>query len=135
MYRKTAAHEILEIKTKNVADLLNFLKEHLAETETINIHSWYGERFYIVIEDTRPGWPIIEDARLGFTVDIKRDKILWSNVDYNKDAGNHGNCFVRTNKWKSLLLKRYGTKARKLFHWYTSRYLPKTEANNAKNKI
>ncbi len=121
--------EILKLSTTTIADLLKWIEDNLGDTEKLDIHQWADEWFYVVVEDTREGWKHPEEARMGFTVDIKADKIMWSNESYPTNA-HGGNCFVRTARWKGLLRKKFGFKVSTKFNWYSSRYLKKEDREN-----
>jgi hypothetical protein len=117
MYRRTydkykegnsSAAEILKIKCpKVIAPLLTWLESHLKKTESIDISHWGVDWFYICVEDTdyiKFGHP--SEMRVGFTVNVLADKIMWS--DDTKYNSHGGNCFVRANKWKPLIKKYFG---------------------------
>jgi hypothetical protein len=117
---------ILERKrTPNISSLIHWIKENLSKHETMDIHQWIGEAFYIVVEDIRLGWKYPEDIRIGFTVDIDRDLIMWSKKSCRANE-NGGNCFVRTSKWKGLLKKRFGYDITEKVYFYPNVYLPKS---------
>ena len=107
----------------NISDLLNWLEEKVAPYEKIDIHSWADSMYYIVIEDTRDGFEMIEDARLGFTVNVEDDEIFWSvfNEKY-PHLSRGGNCFVRSGKWKDALSKKFGKTVKENVHWYENCY-------------
>lgn len=101
-YEEKEAYAALILKrlTPYIGCLLNFLENKLAEYETISIHEWADERFYIVVHDNRiKDFP--EYAAVGFTVDIDEDKIIFVKPSTKYPFG--GNCFVRGIKWKRLL--------------------------------
>lgn len=124
VHGSAAAAAVLHQKTGLIHALLTLLEREIAEFEKIDVHEWFAERFYIVIEDQRPGWPDpVEASRMGFTVDIVADKILWCN-----DPLKPGNCFVRTSRWKSWLMKSFDGVLIEKIHWYKNCYLPKEAA-------
>lgn len=121
--KKSTAHLILLQTTKTAGLLANWLHMNLSEHEELNIFEWVGNRFYFEVKDTRGGWGSVENMRCWFTVDLKNDVIMW-----NDTADKHqvrGNCGVRTNKWKTLLLKWFDPGVKERVHWYKNRYLKK----------
>ena len=121
---RNESSEILKLSTTTIADLLKWLEDNLGATEKLDIHQWCNEWFYIVVVDTREGWSHPEETRAGFTVDIKADKIMWSNEPYPTNT-HGGNCFVRTSKWKGLLRQKFGPDISTKFRWYKNFYLKK----------
>jgi hypothetical protein len=103
--------------------LFSWIEENLAEYEKIDVRSWFGEMYYIVVEDTRKGYWAIENYRMGFTVDVDKDEIFWTGFDETRPGfGNGGNCFVRSAKWKSLLSKMFTNEVKNKIHWYKNCY-------------
>ena len=109
VYEKYESHEvyaalILKRLKPCIGNLLNFLENKLADYETISVHEWAEERFYIIVNDNRirefPGF-----AAVGFTVDVDDDKFIFVKPSDKFPFG--GNCFVRGLKWKKLLKKYY----------------------------
>jgi hypothetical protein len=83
-----------------IGSLLTFLENKLAPYETISLHEWKGERYYIVVNDNRIGkYP--GSAAVGFTVDVDDDKFIFVKPSNKFPFG--GNCFIRGKKWKRLL--------------------------------
>lgn len=128
---RSIAFKLLHRYTKTIASLLEWIESNLGCTEGIDIYEWMGDPwFYVVVRDVRVGWRYPEGVRLGFTVDIENDMVMWSNEPYpiNGSGGNCcGDCFVRTNRWKGLLRKKYGAGIEKKFYWYGSTYLEEAE--------
>jgi hypothetical protein len=107
-----------------IGGLLNFIENKLAEYETISLHEWADERYYIVVNDSRiKGFP--GSAAVGFTVDVDDDKFIFVKPSDKFPFG--GNCFVRGKKWKRLL-KIYYPQSYNAdnFHIYKSVPLDKT---------
>jgi hypothetical protein len=109
VYEKYENHEvygalILKRLKPCIGSLLTFLESKLAAYETISVHEWIGERFYIIVNDNRiKGFP--GSAAVGFTVDIDDDKFIFVKPSEKFPFG--GNCFVRGLKWKRLLKTYY----------------------------
>jgi len=83
-----------------ITDLLNWLDASRNVHESIDVHSWVGDWWYIVIKDERiKGCP--ENMLLGFTVNIKADVIMWVNHTAFNPSG--GNCFCRSHRWVRFL--------------------------------
>jgi hypothetical protein len=118
LQKKSTAHLIILQTTPRVAIVADWLHAHLSEHEELNIYHWHKSYFYLEVKDTREGWEPVSNMRCWFTVDLKKDVILW-----NDNFPQRGNCGVRTNKWKSLLLKTFGLKRKACVHWYKNRYL------------
>jgi hypothetical protein len=111
------AYAILKQKTVVIAELQEWLLENLAQQEVLSIEEWVDERFYISVVDTRPIFKHPANMRIFFTVDIKKDCIVWS----TREKWN-GNCGVRTSKWKSLLTEKFGREIVEKVHWYENNY-------------
>ncbi len=112
--RCNAAAVLLKLTRPNLADILNSLEQNLGADEVIHIRAWHDEFFYIEVEDLRyrlaPAARQQQCAhlRVGLTVDVMRDNVVWSNVPYltvrrasRLPLG--GNCYVRANKWKKVM--------------------------------
>jgi hypothetical protein len=110
------ASRLLKCLTPQITELLGKLENYLNEHEQIDIHTWYGNKFYIVVRDNRiHSYP--ECALIGFTVEVKADCILWCDDKAYTTAG--GNCFTRSLKWKRFLTKNFGNVKETKVHWYS----------------
>lgn len=112
--------EILIFCAPKLRPMLEWLEEHLASYEFITTEYWAESWWYIIITDTRPGWGVVENYRVGFTVDLKTQTILW-----NDSTVKSGNCFVRSNKWKKLVRSWFFdskpiSECKKSIHWYAT---------------
>ena len=116
---RVLANFIVNSKSKlpNVRDLLIWLFNNKPNTQQINIHQWYGTKWYIVVEYSKEeqlDYP--KHAQIGFTFDIEADQVIWSNDKELSVAG--GNCFTRNHRWRKLLKERFGVEDNVEFHWY-----------------
>lgn len=134
MYRDHGTAEgILSILAPRIRlILLDWLERHLGETETIDIHQWQGPLFYVLVDDSRfdhlKGSARVAGSRVGFTVDIRR-QVIYGNTDTTFNHSN-GNCFVRSAKWKSLIVREFSPHLGKDglandVHWYITVHPPK----------
>jgi hypothetical protein len=106
----------------NIAELLTWLEKNLKATEVIDVHQWYGDFFYIIIDDLsmHKDFEYPQYMRCGFTVNVKTDKMKWN--DDNLDGQQGGNCFVRSPKWKGLIKKKWlGVPPEEKIHMYKDR--------------
>lgn len=113
------ASDLLKLTCQTtIGPLLGFLEQNLGEHETLSVHSWVDEFFYIEVIDSRfragPSFDSqIAGMRIGLTVDVLRDRIVWSNIPYRPNTSQParlplgGNCYVRANKWKRLVRERF----------------------------
>jgi hypothetical protein len=118
------AYAILKLKTVVIAELQEWLIANLAREEVLSVEEWVNERFYISVVDTRPIFEHPAEMRIFFTVDIKKDCIVWSTgEEWN------GNCGVRTSKWKLLAIRMFGPAISNSgrMKWYENNYGIKKE--------
>jgi len=101
-----ATSEVIKIQNPNIYRLLEWLETKLKLSEVIDILYWTQDWHYIIVED-RTITGSIANMRVGFTVNIRKDIIMWNNDTSDNPYG--GNCFVRSNKWKNLLRNRFGS--------------------------
>lgn len=123
-----AAAAIFKKRKGEIADLLLWLEPLLMDSEVISIHCWTEDWLYVVVEDTRPcftGVYSVAGSRLGFTVIIHPERIMWND---DCSANHHGgNCFVRTAHWKRRLLKEYCSEPGDGVHFYRNDYGAKND--------
>lgn len=118
-YRSTGgatAGSILKTLCPNIRSLIRDIENNLAAFEEIDIYRWVGNWYYIVVDDPRlSSHP--QNIRIGFTVNIKRDIIMWNNDSSDNLSG--GNCFLRSAKWKNFVNKRWNKAVNKeMMHFY-----------------
>ena len=115
---------------KVIGPLLRMIEENLGKDEILEAYEWLGNAWYLVVKNTalKPkagevsAYP--HNSMIGWTVDISKDKIFWSNAtkplatDAAFPLTNGGNCFVRSNKWKHLLKNAGVSDLKGKFHWY-----------------
>lgn len=119
----SAAGQVIKELCPTLADLLNKIENYVSEHEVIEVHQWVGGWFYITVEDERmkqPGVFYPHAVRVGFTVNIERDRIMWANDAEDNFSG--GNCFVRSHKWKVFCTKNFGKEnIQEKIHWYKTK--------------
>lgn len=127
VYDKYANHGyaalILKQLRPNIGALLNAIEANLTVHETIDVHEWIGNWFYIVIEDKRyTEYPL--DAQCGFTVNITKDAVMWNDDKSENQFG--GNCFLRSRRWKKFVNAYWnGAVTEKQMRFYNVVPLPK----------
>ena len=100
--RGTALHLVQATAPLLAVGLLDWLDAHLLPHEVIDIACWYGQLFYVVVEDTTLH---AESMVIGFTVDVKRQVINWNtDVTVNPTGGN---CFERSLRWFRLANRQF----------------------------
>lgn len=114
----------IKLKCPNIRPDLEFLEQHLGNTEHIRITYWVDSMFYLEVHDTRPspapninGRPVpcaISRWRMALTINVAEDKIFW-NDDKSVPLFNGGNCFVRAPRWKGLMKKRFNLTSEEMF--------------------
>lgn len=111
MIRKSllpAANLLTRLGKPVCADLVRWLDEYRNAHEEIDVHEWIGDLWYVVIMDTRIKDSYPAESLIGFTVDIKKDIIFWSNDrSYSPQFANGGNCFCRATRWWSRLREKF----------------------------
>ena len=102
------AAQVIKVKCPTLGRLLTFLEGKLHRHEQLDVHSWYGSLFYVVIRDMR-GEGIVHlyprDMRAGLTVDLASDTVQFADSTEVNESG--GNCFVRAPKWKTILRRHF----------------------------
>lgn len=107
-YAKTPySGKAIKILCPNIAELLNSLESALSPTEVLDVSFWTNDWFYIIVEETKDKEKASScgSSKCGFTVNIKRDSIMWN--DSTEDNFSGGNCFLRSVKWKRWVNKRW----------------------------
>jgi len=108
--------ELIRIHNPNIYKILQWLETKLKPSEVIDIHYWASEWLYIIVED-RNIKEYIVNMRMGFTVNMSKDIVMYNNDKSDNHWG--GNCFVRANKWKTNLRKYLGNQYNEhTFHIY-----------------
>ena len=89
----------------NLASLIYWLEENCQKNEEVEVYQWYDHYWYITVKNNlmlskaeTADERVQADSRIGFTVNIARDRIVWNN-----DVDQKGNCFIRDGRWKRLL--------------------------------
>lgn len=107
----TALHLIRATAPLLALGLLDWLDTHLQPHEIIDIECWYGNLFYVIVEDTKQSDGADRNTTrcarmlIGFTVDVKRQVINW-NMD-NTVNSSGGNCFERSLRWFRLANRQF----------------------------
>lgn len=93
---------MLMLAGPNVRDLVGWLNDERYDYEWLDIHEWMNERWYVILRDRRINkYP--KDALIGFTVDLKADRILWAK---GSDTTS-GNVFLRSERWFRKLRAKF----------------------------
>jgi len=96
---------LISIHCPNIQKILEWLEARLKPSESIAIYPWTDDWFYIEVTDSEIKASIV-NARIAFTVNVRRDRIMYCN-DFEDNTVGGGNCFVRANKWKTYLKKEW----------------------------
>lgn len=88
--------------------LVSWLISNLKKHETIDLHPWVDTLWYVVVKDERvTQYP--DSSLIGFTIDVKADRIFWAHATWKRRAGftKGGNCFCRSFRWWRLMERQY----------------------------
>jgi hypothetical protein len=86
-------------------ELIKWLDFYLRKHEQIEMFPWVDYKWYIEVKDerilaaARSADERIRAVRIGFTVDVVKDAIVWNFLG--------GNCFVRDRHWWKQFKARY----------------------------
>ncbi len=98
------ANFILHSRYKTIKGLVTWMQSGLRKGECVKVYQWMGVRWYIEVvdeplKDSLVGIEKTKAMRLGFTVDLSKDTILWNHQG--------GNCWVRDRHWFRLFMERF----------------------------
>ncbi|MFA5311706.1 MAG: hypothetical protein WC375_00140 [Methanomassiliicoccales archaeon] len=112
------ANMIQAVCPKIQSHLMNWIEAKVNSNEIIEITYWCGDLFYVCIKDSTVTQHHPAEMSIGFTVDIKADKIYWNN-DFSVNPSG-GNCFVRSKRWKRLVSRQFAPHDKTGMHQYNS---------------